>query len=66
MFLGTASWYESCRGRATDKMRGSHILPNLDELRMLLDIHGSEGWGAKVTVREGKNPDHQLRSLNIV
>ncbi len=25
----------------------------------------SEGAGAKVRVREGKNPDHQLRSLNI-
>lgn len=26
---------------------------------------GSEGMGAKVHVREGKNPDHRLRSLNI-
>lgn len=26
---------------------------------------GSEGMGAKVHVREGKNPDHQLRSPNI-
>ena len=25
----------------------------------------SEGVGAKVRVREGKNPDHQLRSPNI-
>ena len=25
----------------------------------------SEGMGAKVRAREGKNPDHQLRSLNI-
>ena len=25
----------------------------------------SEGKGAKVLVREGKNPDHQLRSLNF-
>ena len=25
----------------------------------------SEGLGAKVQVREGKNPDHQLRSPNI-
>jgi hypothetical protein len=25
----------------------------------------SEGVGAKVHVREGKNPDHQLRSPNI-
>ena len=26
---------------------------------------GSEGAGAKVRVREGKNPDHRLRSPNI-
>ena len=26
---------------------------------------GSEGTGAKVHVREGKNPDHQLRSRTI-
>ena len=25
----------------------------------------SEGMGAKVRVREGKNPDHQLRSPNV-
>ncbi len=28
-------------------------------------ISGSEGMGAKVHVREGKNPDHLLRSLNL-
>ncbi|MFV8282856.1 hypothetical protein ACNKXS_15025, partial [Christiangramia marina] len=28
-------------------------------------FHISEGMGAKVHVREGKNPDHQLRSQNI-
>jgi hypothetical protein len=56
---------KSDRGRATNRTRGSHILPNPDELRMLSDIPGSEGMGAKVHVREGKNPDHQLRSLNI-
>ena len=56
---------ESCRGRATNWMRGSHILPNSDELRMRQDITGSEGLGAKVQVQEGKNPDLQLRSLNL-
>ena len=64
MFLGTASWFEFDRGRATDWVRGSQILPNPDKLRMLSNIHGSEARGAKVTGREGKNPDHQLRSLN--
>ena len=55
----------SFRGRATNRTRGSHILPNPDELRMLKDILCSEGMGAKVHVREGKNPDQQLRSLNL-
>ena len=50
------------RGRATDWVRGSQILPNPDKLRMLFNIHCSEARGAKVTRREGKNPDHQLRS----
>ena len=56
---------DSYRGRATNRTRGSHILPNPDELRMLLDILCSEGKGAKVLVREGKNPDHQLRSPSL-
>jgi hypothetical protein len=56
---------ESERGRATNRTRGSQILPNPDELRMLSDIHRSEGWGAKVPVQKGKNPDQQLRSPNL-
>ena len=52
------------RGRATDWVRGSHILPNPDKLRMLNNIVCSEAQGAKVLGREGKNPDHQLRSPN--
>lgn len=53
------------RGRATDWVRGSQILPNPDKLRMLLNMVCSEARGAKVTGREGKNPDHQLRSLSV-
>ena len=56
---------KSVRGRATDRTRGSQILPNPDELRMASNISGSEGMGAKVHVREGNNPEHQLRSQNI-
>ena len=52
-------------GRATNRTRGSHILPNPDELRMVTNIPCSEGAGAKVRVREGKNPDLQLRSQNL-
>ena len=53
-------------GRATDWVRGSQILPNPDELRMPLNMTSSEALGAKVQGREGKNPDHQLRSPNVV
>ncbi len=56
---------KSIRGRATNRTRGSQILPNPDELRMLIDILRSEGKGAKVLIREGKNPDLQLRSQNL-
>ena len=56
---------KSIRGRATNRTRGSQILPNPDELRMPLDILRSEGLGAKVQIREGKNPDHQLRSQSV-
>ena len=66
MFLGTAFLRNFTGGRATDWVRGSQILPNPDELRMLLDMYGSEALGAKVQGREGKNPDHQLRSRNTV
>ena len=52
-------------GRATNRTRGSQILPNPDELRMPTYRTGSEGWGAKVPVREGKNPDLPLRSPNL-
>ena len=56
---------ECYRGRATDWTRGLHRLPNPDELRILYHILGSEPMGAKVRGREGKNPDHQLRSPNL-
>ena len=51
-------------GRATDRARGSQILPTPDELRMPIYGICSERGGAKVTAREGKNPDLQLRSLS--
>ena len=38
------------------------ILMNSECYKM---FHSSEGKGAKVLVREGKNPDQQLRSQNI-
>ncbi len=56
---------ESSGGRATDWVRGSHILPNPDELRIPGDMVRSEAQGAKVLRREGKNPDHRLRSPSV-
>ena len=56
---------ERVGGRATDRTRGCQNLPNPDELRMPARVRGSEAWGAKVPGREGKNPDHLLRSLNL-
>ena len=52
-------------GRATNKARGLHGLPTLDELRMPVQVTSSEARGAKVTRREGNNPEQQLRSLSI-
>jgi hypothetical protein len=46
-------------------MRGLHRLPNPVKLRMLVNILGSEGMGAKVHVREGNNPDYLLRPPNV-
>ena len=39
-----------------------HPLTNSECCNMMIR---SEGMGAKVHVREGKNPDYQLRSPNI-
>ena len=58
-------WFKFDGGRATNRTRGFHHLPNPDELRMPSNIPCSEGKGAKVLIREGKNPDYQLRSPNI-
>ena len=51
-------------GKATDRARGFQRLPTPDELWMPIDSNSSEGQGAKVMVREGNNPDQQLRSLS--
>ncbi len=64
MFLGTAS------GRSVIEVElligcggftAYQILTNSEWYDM---IPGSEAMGAKVRGREGKNPDHQLRSPN--
>jgi len=60
-----AAWFDIyLGGRATNRARGSQILPTPDELRMPKYRNCSECGGAKVTAREGKNPDLRLRSLS--
>ena len=50
---------------------GAALINSFIEVELLIGcggykmIHSSEGMGAKAHVREGKNPDHQLRSPNI-
>ena len=65
MHLGAASIYSllevelliGCGG-----VKSYQFLTNSECYKMLIS---SEGMGAKVQVREGKNPDHQLRSPNF-
>ena len=47
---------------STHALTAYQFLTNSECYIMLIS---SEGMGAKVHVREGNNPDHQLRSLNI-
>ena len=64
MHLGAALinfLYEVERLIGCEGFTAYQVLINSECLQML---HGSEGMGAKVHVREEKNPDHQLRSPN--
>ena len=65
MFFGTASSISVIEVELLIGLGGFtayQILTNSECYDMFL---GSEALGAKVRCREGKNPDHQLRSLNI-
>ena len=65
MFFGTASSISVIEVELLIGLGGFtayQILTNSECYDMFL---GSEALGAKVRRREGKNPDHQLRSLNI-
>jgi hypothetical protein len=64
MHLGAALGLMFDGGKATNRARGFHHLPTPDELRMPSNSTSSEPRGAKVTGREGNNPDQQIRSLS--
>ena len=47
------------------KLEGFTAYQSLANSECYKMLTSSEGMGAKVHVREGNNPDHQLRSPNI-
>ena len=65
MYLGTASGLSPLEVKLPIGLGGvtSYQIQTNSEWHLLK--LGSEGWGAKVPVREGKNPDHLLRSLSV-
>ena len=65
MFLGTASELSAAEVELPIGLGGVKSYQILTNSECRGYISGSEGLGAKVQVREGKNPDHQLRSQNM-
>ena len=65
MFLGTASCKSVIEVELLIGLGGFTAYQTLTNSECYDMFHGSEGAGAKVRAREGKNPDHQLRSQNI-
>ncbi len=51
-------------GRALDGLGGLPSYQTQPNSEYLSNMHGRQSMGAKVRRREGKSPDHQLRSLN--
>ena len=65
MFLGTASSISVIEVELLIGLGGFTAYQTLTNSECYDMFSSSEGAGAKVRVREGKNPDHQLRSPNI-
>ena len=65
MHLGAASWFSVVEVELLIRLEGFTDYQPLTNSECYNMIHGSEALGAKVRRREGNNPDHQLRSLNI-
>ena len=64
MHLGAASAYNLCQVERLIGCEGFTAYQVQINSEWAEDLLGSEGMGAKVHVREGKNPDHQLRPPN--
>ena len=65
MPLGAASLYSVIEVELLIGLGGFTAYQTLTNSECYDMLSGSEGVGAKVHAREGKNPDHQLRSLNV-
>ncbi len=65
MLLGAALFYSVIEVELLIGLGGFTAYQTLTNSECYDMFYSSEGVGAKVHVREGKNPDYQLRSLNI-
>jgi hypothetical protein len=65
MHLGAASWMSVIEVELLIGLEGFTAYQPLTNSECYDMFHGSEALGAKVRRREGKNPDHLLRSPNI-
>ena len=65
MHLGAASCKSVIEVELLIRLEGFTAYQTLTNSECYDMFHGSEAMGAKVRGREGKNPDHQLRSLNV-
>jgi hypothetical protein len=65
MHLGAASWMSLVEVELLIRLEGFAAYQPLTNSECYKMFHGSEALGAKVQRREGKNPDHQLRSLSV-
>ena len=65
MLLGAALFYSVIEVELLIGLGGFTAYQTLTNSECYDMFYSSEGMGAKVHVREGKNPDYQLRSQNI-
>lgn len=65
MYLGTASRKSVIEVELLIGLGGFTAYQTLTNSECYNMFRGSEALGAKVQCREGKNPDHQLRSPNV-
>jgi hypothetical protein len=65
MHLGAASCVSLIEVELLIRLEGFTAYQPLINSECYQMLRGSEALGAKVQRREGKNPDHQLRSPNI-